>query len=53
LGVTVVGPRCSFCGEPSSDSLRVLAGPGVYICAECVGQSAEILVTPDGPAPAQ
>jgi hypothetical protein len=53
LGVTAVGPRCSFCGEPSSDSLRLIAGPGVYICAECVGQCAEILVTPDGPTPAQ
>jgi hypothetical protein len=49
--VTAAGPQCSFCGRPSSDSLRVLAGPGVYICAECVGLCTEALVTPGGSPP--
>jgi hypothetical protein len=34
---------CSFCGKPGGDSLRLVAGPGVYICAECVGLCNEIL----------
>ena len=34
---------CSFCGKPGGDSLRLIAGPGVYICAECVGLCTEIL----------
>ena len=34
---------CSFCGKPRGDSLRLVAGPGVYICAECVGLCNEIL----------
>jgi hypothetical protein len=34
---------CSFCGKPRGDSLRLIAGPGVYICAECIGLCTEIL----------
>ena len=34
---------CSFCGRPHDDSPRLIAGPGVYICAECIGLSNEIL----------
>jgi len=34
---------CSFCGKPRADSLRLIAGPGVYICAECIGLCNEIL----------
>jgi ATP-dependent Clp protease ATP-binding subunit ClpX len=35
--------RCSFCAKPSSDVAKVIAGPGVYICNECVGLCSEIL----------
>ncbi len=28
--------RCSFCGKPQSQVTRLVAGPGVYICDECV-----------------
>jgi len=34
---------CSFCGKPRTAELRLVAGPGVYICAECVGLCNEIL----------
>jgi ATP-dependent Clp protease ATP-binding subunit ClpA len=34
---------CSFCGKLGGDSLRLVAGPGVHICAECVGLCTEIL----------
>lgn len=27
---------CSFCGKSSHDSLCLIAGPGVFICDECV-----------------
>ncbi len=29
-------PRCSFCGEVQKPDLRMIKGPGVYICEECV-----------------
>lgn len=28
--------RCSFCGKPQSQVKRLVAGPDVYICNECV-----------------
>jgi ATP-dependent Clp protease ATP-binding subunit ClpA len=34
---------CSFCGKPRDAGLRLVAGPGVHICAECVGLCNEIL----------
>jgi ATP-dependent Clp protease ATP-binding subunit ClpX len=35
--------RCSFCAKPSTDVEKVIAGPGVYICNECVGLCNDIL----------
>lgn len=35
--------RCSFCAKSSSDVEKVIAGPGVYICNECVGLCNDIL----------
>ena len=29
--------RCSFCGLPQEKVRKIIAGPGVYICDECVG----------------
>ena len=34
---------CSFCGKPGGAGLQLVAGPGVYLCAECVGLCNEIL----------
>ncbi|MBR0427396.1 MAG: ATP-dependent Clp protease ATP-binding subunit ClpX [Clostridia bacterium] len=28
--------RCSFCGQPQESVKKIIAGPGVYICDECV-----------------
>jgi len=28
---------CSFCAKPNTEVERLVAGPGVYICNECVG----------------
>jgi hypothetical protein len=40
---TAVQVRCSFCAKPSSEVEKVIAGPGVYICNECVGLCHDIL----------
>lgn len=34
---------CSFCGKHQNEVKKLVAGPGVYICDECVGLCAEIL----------
>lgn len=34
---------CSFCGKSSKDVQKLIAGPGVHICDECVGLCTEIL----------
>jgi len=33
--------ECSFCGKRSSEVQKLLAGPEVYICNECVGHSSD------------
>jgi len=40
--------RCSFCGKAESATLRLIAGPGVYICVECVRLCNEILAEEGG-----
>lgn len=40
---TAIQVCCSFCAKPSSEVEKVIAGPGVYICNECVGLCNDIL----------
>ena len=35
--------RCSFCGKRETQVDRLIAGPGVYICSECVQACSELL----------
>jgi ATP-dependent Clp protease ATP-binding subunit ClpX len=35
--------RCSFCGKTQQEVRKLIAGPGVYICDECVELCNEIL----------
>ena len=35
--------RCSFCGKPQSQVTRLVAGPGVYICDECLQVCLDII----------
>ena len=35
--------RCSFCGKRENQVERLIAGPGVYICSECVAACGELL----------
>ncbi|HET8916244.1 MAG TPA: ClpX C4-type zinc finger protein [Propionibacteriaceae bacterium] len=52
-----LGPlSCSFCGKPQSQVAKLFAGPGVYICDECIIACAAALAeqapgTPPEPRP--
>ena len=35
--------RCSFCGKRENQASRLIAGPGVYICSDCVAACTELL----------
>ena len=35
--------RCSFCGKHSGEVERMIAGPGVYICNECIELCNDVL----------
>ena len=35
--------RCSFCGKREGQTQRLIAGPGVCICSECVQACSELL----------
>lgn len=47
--------RCSFCGKGKDKVRRLIAGPGVFICNQCVqlcnevlqGERAELAIGPD------
>ncbi|QIB68490.1 ATP-dependent Clp protease ATP-binding subunit ClpX [Aminipila butyrica] len=36
--------KCSFCGKPQDQVRRLVAGPGVYICDECVELCQDIIM---------
>jgi ClpX C4-type zinc finger len=36
-------PMCSFCGKTQRQVKKLIAGPGVYICDECVELAVEII----------
>lgn len=40
--------HCSFCGKAAAEVRKVISGPGIYICDECVALCAEILGQDDG-----
>ena len=35
--------KCSFCGKTQDQVNRIVAGPGVYICNECIELCSEII----------
>jgi ClpA/ClpB-like protein/ClpX C4-type zinc finger protein len=42
--------QCSFCGTPAVGGVRLVAGPGVWICADCIALAGEIVAEdPAGP----
>ncbi|MGH8994652.1 MAG: ClpX C4-type zinc finger protein [Acidimicrobiales bacterium] len=42
----VVIANCSFCGKPNTEVDKLVGGPGVYICNECVSLCTTILAEP-------
>ena len=35
--------RCSFCGKRENQTSKMIAGPGVYICSDCVHACSDLL----------
>ena len=40
---TIKNVYCSFCGKPQSSVKKIVAGPGVYICDECINLCTAVL----------
>ena len=38
--------HCSFCGKPQTEVVKLIAGPGVSICNECVALCDKIVAEP-------
>jgi ATP-dependent Clp protease ATP-binding subunit ClpX len=50
--------KCSFCGKSQKQVKKLIAGPGVYICDECIDLCNEIIeeelgTTEEGPQPTE
>jgi ATP-dependent Clp protease ATP-binding subunit ClpX len=43
-GTTTGNYRCSFCGKSQEEVKKLIAGPSVYICDECIELCNEIMV---------
>ena len=43
--------KCSFCGKSQKQVKKLIAGPGVHICEECVHLCCEILEEEGVPTP--
>lgn len=43
--------RCSFCGKDQSRGRKLVAGPGVYICDQCIELCNEVLKEDSAPIP--
>ena len=48
-GSNVNEVRCSFCGKGEKECRRIIEGPGVYICDECVEFCSSLLEPEDMP----
>lgn len=36
--------KCSFCGKGKNQVVKLIAGPGVYICDQCIDLCNQIIV---------
>ncbi len=41
-------PKCSFCGKPQGEVERLIAGPGVHICNQCIALCNSLIVRESG-----
>jgi len=37
------GEKCSFCGKAKEEVKKLIAGPEVYICSECIDLSSDLI----------
>jgi hypothetical protein len=42
--------RCSFCGKSKDQVRKLIAGPGVFICDQCVALCNEVIRDEDQPS---
>jgi len=42
---------CSFCGKPNTEVAALVAGPGVYICDECVALCQQVIAAKPAKVP--
>jgi hypothetical protein len=42
---------CSFCAKPNTEVADLVAGPGVYICNECVALAQQVIDAKAAPIP--
>lgn len=45
--------KCSFCGKTQNQVVKLIAGPGVYICDECTDLCSQIVAEEVGERPAR
>lgn len=45
--------RCSFCGKSQDEVTRLVEGPGVYICDNCISFCSSLLFNDEHPAPSK
>jgi ATP-dependent Clp protease ATP-binding subunit ClpX len=43
--------KCSFCGKSQDEVEKLIAGPDVYICDECIELCNEIVLEEDNRSP--
>jgi len=43
--------RCNFCGKSQDQVRKLIAGPGVFICDQCVELANKVLHEEGSPAP--
>jgi hypothetical protein len=43
--------RCSFCRKSDAEVAKLVAGPGVHICDECVAVASRLMDAPPAPPP--
>ncbi len=46
-----VDQRCNFCGKSKDQVRKLVAGPGVFICDQCVELCNEVIHAEDGLPP--
>jgi len=49
LGMARIDQRCNFCGKSKNQVRKLVAGPGVFICDQCIELCSEVIRGDDQP----